>query len=99
MGETWIWGWLNWRVVRYVGQVSYGMFLYHMMVNRLVIDLFGHHSLWVHVPAVMAGSALLGACSFHIVEMRFLRLKSRLTRNSTNKSEATLAPDYQLANS
>lgn len=99
MGETWIWGWLNWRVVRYVGQVSYGMFLYHMMVNRLVIDLFGHHSLWVHVPAVMAGSALLGACSFHIVEMRFLRLKSRLTRNSTNRSEATLAPDYQLANS
>jgi peptidoglycan/LPS O-acetylase OafA/YrhL len=99
MGKSWMWGWLNWRLVRYVGQVSYGMFLYHMMVNRLVIDLFGHHSLWVHVPAVIAGSALLGACSFHLVEIRFLRLKSRFTHNSTTKPAATMPQDYQLANS
>lgn len=99
MGNTWLWGWLNWRVVRYIGQVSYGMFLYHMMVNRLVIDLFGHHSLWVQVPAVIAGAALLGAGSFHVVERRFLRLKSKFTGNSAKKPPATVAQDYQLARS
>jgi len=43
-------GWPNWRVFGYLGQISYGMFLYHMMVNRLVIDLFGCHSLWIRLP-------------------------------------------------
>ena len=30
----------------YLGKISYGMFLYHMLANRLVIVLFGTHSLW-----------------------------------------------------
>ena len=96
MGSTALWGWLNWKVVRYVGQVSYGMFLYHMMVNRLVIDLFGHHSLWFQVPVVIAGSTLMGACSFHVVEQKFLRLKSKFTGKAEKKPVATAAPEYQL---
>jgi len=91
MGDTWLWGWLNWRLIRYLGQVSYGMFLYHMMVNRLVIDLFGRHSLWIHVPAVIAGAALVGAGSFHLVEQRFLRLKSRFAGNSAKKPDPIAA--------
>ena len=97
MGSTWLWGWLNWRVVRYLGQVSYGMFLYHMMANRLVLNLVGRHSLWIHVPVVTACAVLLGACSFHLVEMRFLRLKSRFTGPPANRSVATVTPSYQLA--
>jgi peptidoglycan/LPS O-acetylase OafA/YrhL len=99
MGKTWLWGWLNWRVIRYLGQISYGMFLYHMLANRLLIDLFGRHSLWFHVPAVIAGAALLGAGSFHVVERRFLRLKSEFAGNSAKKPAATVAQDYQLARS
>jgi peptidoglycan/LPS O-acetylase OafA/YrhL len=97
LGNTWLWGWLNWRVVRYMGQISYGMFLYHMMVNRLVLDLFGQHSLWIHVPAVVGGAALVGACSFHVIERRFLQLKSRFTGNSAKQPSAAPAQDYQLA--
>jgi SAM-dependent methyltransferase len=99
MGKTWLWGWLNWSLIRYLGQVSYGMFLYHVLANRLVIDLFGRHSLWIHVPAVIAGAALLGAGSFHMVERRFLRLKSKFTGNSAKKPASTVAQDYQLARS
>ncbi len=97
MGHTWLWGWLNWRVIRYLGQISYGMFLYHMMANRLVIDLFGHHSLWVQVPAVVAMAALVGAGSFQLVELRFLRLKSRFAGNSAKQPASTAAQKYQLA--
>lgn len=91
MGSTGLWSWLNWRVVRYLGQVSYGMFLFHMMANRLILTLFGPHSLWVHVPAVIALAALLGACSFHLLEMRFLRLKSKFTPASEKRSLAAIA--------
>jgi peptidoglycan/LPS O-acetylase OafA/YrhL len=90
---------LNWRVIRYLGQISYGMFLYHMLANRMVIDLFGRHSLWILVPAVVVGAALLGACSFHVVELRFLRLKSKFTGNSAKKPAASVGQDYQLARS
>jgi peptidoglycan/LPS O-acetylase OafA/YrhL len=99
MGNTWLWGWLNWRVIRYLGQVSYGMFLYHMLVNRLVIDVFGRHSLWIHVPAVIAGAALLGAFSFHLIERRFLRLKSRFMGGPARKPVAAVPQGYQLAGS
>jgi peptidoglycan/LPS O-acetylase OafA/YrhL len=50
------------------GQISYGMSLYHMRANLIVFGLLGRHSLWFHVPVVIAVTALLGACSFHIIE-------------------------------
>ena len=99
MGNTWLWGWLNWRVLRYLGQISYGMFLYHMLANRLVIDVFGHHSLWLHVPAVIAVATLMGAVSFHVVEWRFLRLKSRFAGNPSKKPAPVIAQSYQFVRS
>ncbi len=97
MGGTWLWGWLNWRVIRYLGQVSYGMFLYHMMANRLILGLFGRQSLWIHVPAVIATAALLGACSFHLIEMKFLRLKSRFTAPSASRVLVNVTQGYELS--
>lgn len=99
MGKTWLWGWLNWRVIRYLGQISYAMFLYHMLADKLVIYLFGHHSLWFHLPAVITVSALLGAASFHLVEQRFLRLKSRFTKSPLEKPVPATVPSFQPASS
>ena len=95
-GHTFLWGWLNWRVIRYLGQISYGMFLYHMLANRLAIDLFGRHSLWFRVPVVMALAVLMGALSFHLLEQRFLRLKSRFTATA-HRPAAALTPVYELS--
>ena len=94
LGNTQLWGWLNWRVTRYLGQISYGMFLYHLLAARLVTDLIGSHSLWIHVPAIIAGSSLFGALSFHLVELKFLRLKSKFSGASTKKD---LKPVVQIA--
>lgn len=88
MGKTKLWGWLNWSAIRYLGQISYGMFLYHMLANRLVIDIFGKHSLWFRLPAVIAVATLLGTCSFYFIEKRFLRLKSRFTERVVSNPAA-----------
>ena len=98
MGKTWLWRWLNWRVFRFLGQISYAMFLYHMLANKLVISLFGQRSLWVRVPAVVALSALLGAASFHLVERRFLRLKSRFAKHPATLPVPRTVPSFQPAN-
>jgi peptidoglycan/LPS O-acetylase OafA/YrhL len=98
MGRTWLWGWLNWRVTRYLGQISYAMFLYHMLANKLVFHVLGDPSLWIRVPVVVAVSALLGAASFHLVERRFLRLKSRFTKAPAKEPVLSAIPSFQLAN-
>ncbi|MGZ4788719.1 MAG: hypothetical protein ACXVZX_09375 [Terriglobales bacterium] len=79
-----------------LGQISYGMSSYHMRANPIVLGLLGRHSLWFHVPVVIAVTALLGACSFHVVERRFLRLKTRFSGSASNKPPASVAAEYEL---
>lgn len=89
MGDSKPWGWLNWSVTRYLGKISYGMFLFHMLAARLVYALFGKHSLWFQIPAVTAVAVLFGTCSFYLVERRFLRRKSKVgEKEATNPANA-----------
>ena len=90
LGQSRLWGWLNWKVTVYLGKISYGMFLYHMLANRLVIVLFGTHSMWFRLPAVIAMSALFGTCSYYLIENRFLRLKTKFERRDPRKPTAGL---------
>jgi peptidoglycan/LPS O-acetylase OafA/YrhL len=96
-GKSKLWGWLNWKVTAYLGKISYGMFLYHMLANRLVIVLFGRHILWFHLPAVIAMSALFGTCSFYLIEKRFLRLKSKFTDHALPQPAVASGQLYQLS--
>jgi peptidoglycan/LPS O-acetylase OafA/YrhL len=88
LGHSRLWGWLNWKVIVYLGKISYGMFLYHMFANRLVIVLFGMHSLWFRLPAVIAVSVLFGTSSYYLIENRFLRLKTKFEREALQKPTA-----------
>jgi peptidoglycan/LPS O-acetylase OafA/YrhL len=95
--NSWLWGWLNWRPIRYLGQISYAVFLYHMLAHRFVTHFLGQGSLWIHIPAVIAVSVLLGACSYHLLELRFLALKSRFMRTPEKPTIPALTPPYELA--
>ena len=92
LGKSRLWGWLNWKVTAYLGKISYGMFLYHMLANHLVIVLFGTRSLWFRVPATIALAAFFGTCSYYLIEERFLRLKSKFERRDRRKPTAVLLP-------
>jgi peptidoglycan/LPS O-acetylase OafA/YrhL len=75
--RSWMWGWLNWRVVRYLGQISYGMFLYHIFAYRMFVSIFGDSGVWIRVSATTLGAIVFGSVSFYVVERKFLSLKSR----------------------
>jgi peptidoglycan/LPS O-acetylase OafA/YrhL len=93
LGYSRLWGWLNWKVTVYLGKISYGMFLYHMLANHLVIVLFGMHSLWFRLPAVIAVTVLFGTSSYYLIENRFLRLKTKFERRDPRKhTAASLRP-------
>lgn len=91
-GDSWLWGWLNWRPISYLGQISYGMFLYHMLSYKLVMEVFGSDPpLWIRIPAVTAVAALFGAASFHLVEKKFLRLKTKFG-DSPSRRRTLISP-------
>lgn len=97
MAHTRLWGWLNWSVIRFIGQVSYGTFLYQMFANRLFVGIFGQRSLWLHVPGVALLAVLFGTCSFYLVETRFLRLKSKFLAPGSKMPVPVLVRSYELA--
>jgi peptidoglycan/LPS O-acetylase OafA/YrhL len=103
LGNTWLWGWLNWRITRYCGRISYGMFLYHVFANELVRHFLVHRSIFLVAPAAVALAVLMGTCSYYLIEIRFLRAKSRFsgrpTPISVDAAVAVAAPTYQLTGS
>ncbi len=82
--RTWITALLRWRVLRACGRYSYGMYMFHQLIHKLLGTpfmrlVFGRRP---GAVAVFAYSAVIGLVSFalafasyHLLEKRFLGLK------------------------
>ncbi len=92
-GHSWLWGWLNSRVVRYIGRVSYSMYLFHVFTNGLVSRVLGQQPRWIVVLSAIGLAVLLGSISYYMVELNFLRLKSRFAHARVAKPQLT--PTYR----
>ncbi|WP_270889447.1 acyltransferase family protein [Pedococcus sp. 5OH_020] len=69
------------RPLRYLGDISYGMFLYHLLVLTWVMRVLGYPVFSGQVvqvfPLTVVGSAALAAVSFRFLERPFIRLGHR----------------------
>jgi peptidoglycan/LPS O-acetylase OafA/YrhL len=91
-------GWLaplRWRPLGYLGQISYGVYLYHRPIFRIVeraIGPDGYASLWV-IPLLYGMSLLAAVVSWNMIERPFLRLKDRFpyVGQQPSRSRATNA--------
>jgi peptidoglycan/LPS O-acetylase OafA/YrhL len=76
------------RVLHYLGSISYGLYVWHIVVTHVVFQYcLTHHiplDTWPQAAAMVAltlgGSVGLSALSFRYLEAPFLRLRDRLTR-------------------
>ena len=85
------WAWLEWRWLSYVGQISYGIYLY----QQLTIDYATRHPVgaaWVTLPIAIALTVLLASASYWLVEKPFLRFKRRFSRVSNGSEPIHSAP-------
>jgi len=86
--HTWIWGWLNWGITRYVGRISYSMFLYQAVTNYWASHIFKDRSKFVVVAAAVSLAVLLGSLSYYAIELRFLRLKTKFVRGGSRLGQS-----------
>ena len=71
---------LEYSPVRYIGRISYGLYLWHWPILSILLEL--HFADNGRGTAALAGAITLSAAaiSFHFVEQPILRLKDRLGR-------------------
>ena len=77
LGESPAWRWLDHRVPRYLGMISYPIYLWHGFAISPAKRLVGAPP-WVKVMAYVVVAVALGAASYHVIEKPFLRLRARL---------------------
>jgi peptidoglycan/LPS O-acetylase OafA/YrhL len=64
---------LAWRPLRYVGKISYGLYLCNLLIHNLLVHYLPGHSNLFYAPIVVALSFATAATSWHVVESRVVR--------------------------
>jgi peptidoglycan/LPS O-acetylase OafA/YrhL len=81
-------GILSWRPLAYVGKISYGVYLYHMLAQLItwtfLLPGIEYWPKWpkfgLRVSVYLAISIVLASASYYTIERPFLKLKGRMRR-------------------
>lgn len=68
---------LAWRPLTWLGLVSYGVFLWHVLVIRVLLDAVDGWTFASLLPVTLAISVAIAAASYYCVERPLLRFKYR----------------------
>lgn len=71
-----LWSWLEWPAIRYLGAISYPMYLYHAWGGSIGRRLPGN-VLPLELVAGFLATIVLAAGSYHLIELPFLKLRPR----------------------
>lgn len=73
--QSMLWSWLNLGWMRYLGRISYSIYLYQQIVIGPVKKTLAGFSVWVTLLATIAVVIVIASLSYHFVERPFLKLK------------------------
>ena len=87
-----LWSWLEWPAVRYLGVISYPIYLYHQWGASIGRRLPGDNLLLDFVAGVVA-TVVLASGSYYVIERPFLRLKKRFSAEERKGVPARPIPE------
>jgi len=67
-------------VLRYLGRISYGLYVYHLPVIWAWGVTWPSMPRWLAIPGMFAATLVISALSFHLMESRLIALKDRYFR-------------------
>jgi peptidoglycan/LPS O-acetylase OafA/YrhL len=82
------------KLLDYLGSISFGIYMYHMIVLFCVKPLFSMDSVFqevIFIPVVIAATIVLSAFSYRYIETPFLKMKSRFEKVKSQSAESTPA--------
>ena len=68
--------WIEWPALRYLGRISYSLYLYQQVTVSLVRNIMEGQSEMLQLIIAVAVTVIAAALSYHLIERPFLRLKS-----------------------
>jgi peptidoglycan/LPS O-acetylase OafA/YrhL len=81
-----LWSWLNSRTMDFLGTLAFSAYLYHHW--GISLGNQAGDSTWLSAAVSIAGTFILAACSYYLVERPFVSLRKRL-RPKTNGTAQT----------
>lgn len=75
--ENWFSGAMRWRPLRFIGRISYGLYIFHPPVFAAVFGWLAGYSWWLRGPAGLVAVFALALLSWYGFERHFIRLKDR----------------------
>jgi len=77
LSPTSLFKWLEWSWVRFLGQISYSLYLYQQLTLQSVHKRLGGQPELVQLSAAVAVTILAACFSFYVIERPFLKLKDK----------------------
>ncbi len=87
------WGWFDSKPMRYLGQISYSLYLYHPAVGYQVFKRLAGIAFWEKLGIAVLLTIAVASASYYLIEKPFLRLKDRLSFSSIGLKWAAGAAD------
>ena len=91
--------WMNWSKARYLGTISYGLYVFHIFGPLTASSLLTTLPRYIELPLTVAGgfclTLLLAAILYRLLEEPFLRLKDRFTYILSDRPEGGVQPAEQ----
>ena len=91
LSRTRLWCWLEWPAVRYLGAISYPMYLYHAWGASVGRRFPGDSRLLDFLAGVVA-TVILGSGSYYFIERPFLRFKPSRILNARENALTASGP-------
>ncbi len=90
-GSKGAWSWINWSWIRYLGRISYSLYLYQEMTLYPARRVLANHSILIQLIAAVLGTVIVASGSYYIIERPFLRLKARFETDRPSRTVAAAA--------
>jgi peptidoglycan/LPS O-acetylase OafA/YrhL len=74
--STRVWGWTEWRPVKFLGRISYSLYLYQQLTLHAVRHALEAYPVIVQLAAAVVVTVVLATISYYAIERPFLKLKS-----------------------
>ncbi|MEO6655642.1 MAG: acyltransferase [Pyrinomonadaceae bacterium] len=71
-----IWQLLEWKPVKFLGLLSYSLYLYQQLTTSFVAGHMGEYSTIIRITAAVAMTVFAAVASYYLIEMPFLKLKT-----------------------